>query len=287
MKLRTKLIQVTDLAGRELDLEGIPVEIILNKKAAGKTLDQVLVGYKEFDEGEIYGQTLLGFYNVQDDGSLFVDGSHIQLFNQVTQENIKVTGITRPGLNDDCEVSFEDVKQFIEDFNIEKPDEVFTGISEEEKDVLLAIRQQNEASTRAAKAQADKDLKEAEAALQAKALEDADAALRAKIKSSELHDEKSYKEIQAFYKSKDCKEYVSPPFHVFFGAEADEEPCLLIRRGAASDKAPAIKDWWQEPDQTAFEDGPIITFEHDDLGEQKKVVFNSETGVIKSAGNGE
>lgn len=277
MKLKTKVIYVTSPEGRHLDLDGVSVDILLNGKKSGKTLADVLAGYREFDRGEIYGQSLLSYYNLQDDGSLFVDGSHLQL---QTEDGtlVKITRIKRPTLNDDCSIPFKTVQQFASDFAIAKPEEVFTDLNDEEKAVFVAEREKEEATTRAQKAQAEKELQDAEAARVAKVKED-DKALRAQMKEGQLHEEESFKELQAYYKGKGCKEYTTDPYTVFFGANSDEEPCLLVKRTTD----PAIRPWYQEPEQTAYEDdGSKIVISFDDLGKKKTVELNPETGEIKT-----
>lgn len=281
MELKTKKILFTDSQGKEINVKCCKIDIYLNgKKTAFSLLE--MFSYIEFDAGEIYGNSLLSFYKVQEDGSLHVAGSTVQLFNANTNEFILVKEIVRPGMHDDDEISFDEVKKFAHDFSIEKPEEVFPDLNDEEKQVFVAEREKREAETAKEKAEAAKALQEAETARLEKEKEDAataaeqaDKDLRAKVKPENIYYDKKYqREVKDYYKNKGCTEHVSEPYRVWFGKDSEEEPCLFIQRG---------KDWKEQPSQESYEgETPtelIIVF--DDLGTERELVFNTETGDIK------
>lgn len=276
MQLKTKIIDITDAHGNEIDIEDVPVALYLNGKPHERSLSDVITE-ADYDDGQIECNTLLSFYKVQKDGSLHVEGSTIQLFNTATKEFILVKEISRPFLNDDDDISFEEVRKFAHDFAIAKPHEVFTDLNDEDKQVFIAEIEKREAETQKEKAEATKALAEAEAAQKEKEKEDADQAdkkLRESLDASTVHDEKGYLKVQSYYKSKKCDEKTTNPFHVFFGKDSGEEPCLLIKRG---------NDWWEEPEQTAWEgeNAKELIIEFNDLGTKRELVFNTETGEIK------
>lgn len=256
MKLKTKVLYVTDAAGNEIDLDDIPVQIYQNGSKTPLTLDQLLVGHSEFDEGEIYGQTLLSLLELRDDGKLYYENSYVEL---VTEHGpLRITGIERPGTTDDERITLDHIREFSKGLGISHPDKLFADLlSDDDKQTL--------ASEFNPKAQAAADPADAE--------RKADAALRAQVKPEQLYDEKKYRELLAYYKDKKCKQYVAEPYHIFFG-NPDEEPCLFITR---------TKNLKHEPDQTAMEGetDKELVIQFDDLGTQREVVLNTESGEIK------
>lgn len=285
MILLTKLFLITDASGEDIDVKRMNIGVYLNGKKTEFTLRN-LFSKTEFDDGEIYGNSLLGFYNVTDDGKLFVEGSLVELRNEDNAEQIKFVKIKRPGITNDKEISFEDVQKFVQDFGIEKPADVFPDLNDEEKNVLIAEQDQREATTRQEKTNAQKAIDEAEAARIEKEKEEqaqqaeveADKAMRAKINPANVYDGERYNETKEYFKNANGKEYISQPYHIFFANE--EDPVLLIKRG---------KDWYEHPKQEAFEseteDEIIIEFE--DMKVTKELTFNSATGEIKIVGNGQ
>lgn len=273
MKLKTKLIHITDATGNDIDVSTSNCGLYLNGKKHTLSLPDVIRDW-EYDDGEIYGNTLLSFYNVTDDGKLFVAGSEIELRND-KGEQIKVTKITRPGIHDDTTISFEEVQKFVFDFEIENPEEVFPDLNDEEKQVLIAQRETNEATTRKQKSDADKALQDAEADRLAKEKETADKELRASLPTETVFNESAYREVKAFYKGKST-EHISDPYHVWYGK--NEEPCLFIKRGTSANSA-----WWEQPKQLALEGETSneLVIEFNDLGKERELVFNMETKEIE------
>lgn len=268
MKLKTKSFYVADANGNEIDLDGMLVEIYKNANKTGLSLKDLLIGHHEFEEGEIYGQTLLSYFKLEDDGKLYYEGNVVQLMAE--GQPIHITSIERPGMNDDEDINFETIKEFSNAFEINKPEELFADLlSEEEKQVFVSERN---AKKEKEKPQAEDPAETERKKQQAEA--EADVALRASLKPDQVYDDKKYQKVRSVYKDEGSKEYVAAPYHLFFG-NPDEEPNLFIKRG---------KDWWQCPDQTAYE-GETETqliIEYDDLGTQREIIFNTETGEIKS-----
>lgn len=290
MKLKTKLFLITDSTGEEMDIENRNIGIYLNGEKHPASVAE-LFNYAEYDEGEIYGNSLLSYYQVTDDGKLSVEGSTIELRDNDTQEQIKFVRIVRPSVNDDGQISFDVVRLFSESFTIAKPDEVFTDLTDEEKQIFISERAIQEATTQKQKAAAQKALDDAEterlAAEKSKADSDkakadaeklqqdkeAEAQLKESIDPKLIQEKKDYKATQNFYAGIDFKEYIHPPYHLFYGKSEEDEPSILIKRG---------ETWWEESadaylndenDKTAtivFTDGEI----------QKQLTLNIETGEI-------
>lgn len=277
MELLTKKILITDSKGEEINVKRRNIGIYLNGQKTTFSLRD-LFKYTEFSDGEIYGDSLLGYYNVTDDGKLFVEGSEIEL-REDTGEQIKVVKIKRPGLTNDDEITFEEVQKFAHDFSISKPHEVFSDLNEEEKNVFIAEYEEREATTRKQKADAAKVLEEAETARKEKEKEEAgiqaDKELRAKVKPENLYNEKLMRQLRTMMKEKKCNENIKDKFHVFYGAGSNEEPLLMIKQG---------KDWWERPEEQEFlvgETDKELVIEFSDLGTQREATFNTETGEIK------
>lgn len=297
MELKTQKFLITDSKGEETNVKRKNIAIYLNGKQTPFSLRD-LFGYIEFGGGEIYGNSLLSFYKVQEDGSLSVEGSIVQLFNADTNEFILVKEIKRPGMNDDTTISFEEVQKFAHDFSIEKPDEVFPDLNDEEKQVFIAEREKREAETTKQKAEAAKALQEAETArlekekeeqeIKAKeeaktAAQQADKDLRAKVKPENIYYDKKYqRDVKDYYKKQGCNEYASGALRVWFGKASEEEPCLFIQRGMQNE-AHGLQDWFEQPKQESFEgETPNeLIIEFTDLGTERELVFNKETGNIK------
>lgn len=284
MELLTKKLIITDSKGEEVNVKRKNIGIYLNGKKTDFSMRD-LFKYTEYDDGEIYGDSLLGYYAATDDGKLSVAGSVVEFRDEDSGEQIKVVKIKRPGLTNDDEITFEEVQKFAHDFSIEKPEEVFPDLNDEEKQVFIAEREKREAETAKEKAAAAQALAEAETARVAKEKEDAeketlaaavkaDKDLRESLKPASVYDEKGMRELRTYYKDKKCGENTTPPYHVFHGAQSEEEPCLLIKRG---------KDWWEQPEQTALqgETPDKLIIEFTDLGTQRELAFNTETGSIK------
>lgn len=277
MKLRTKLFPITDAKGNDIDLSGKPVIIILNGELTDIHLHD-LVSSLELDENEIYGNSLLSYYTPQD-GKLVVEGSTIELAIEGTDERILITGIKRPGLNNDTVIPFEHVQKFAEFFKVAKPDEVFTDLNAEEKQFFIDARTIAASTAKAAADKATAEKAIADKASAYAAAKQAETELRASIDPKRIHDKKSYLADQAFYANLEpeaFKEYIQGPYHLFFGKSEDESPFVLIKRGA---------DWWEEPADTqiADESDEQLVVEFTDGKTLKSITLNISAGEMTIA----
>lgn len=238
MKLQTQLFLITDSKGKEINVEKKNIILALNgERTTG--LKDIFSGL-EFDAGEIYGNSLLSYYNVNEDGSLEVEGSKVQLLDAETDEPILVKRIKRPGVHDDSTISFEDIQKFSDYFKIAKPDEVFSNLSALEKQIFIEARIsreeiiKNEAAATLAKETADlANQQKADAETERIAKEKAEAELKASIDPAYVQDEKAYQATKAFYATLDgFKQYTQDKYHLFYGDDPNESLCLLIERGA-------------------------------------------------------
>jgi len=268
MKLRSKIFIVTDASGNEINAEDKKVVLSLNGERLETTLQDVCSDL-EFDDGEIYGNTLLSYYGINPDGSLEVEGSKIQLLDAETGEPILIKEIKRPTVHDDTNIPFEHVQKFVEYFKVAKPDEVFDNLNTEEKQAFIDARisadntkQAEEASRATQKAQAD-----AEAAKQA------EAALKASIDPTKVNENKDYISIQGFYSGIDFKEYIKDNLHLFYGQDENNMPCILIKRG---------KDWWEELQEPVVldETDTSVELEYLDGEVTKRLTLDIPTGEI-------
>lgn len=240
MKLQTQLFIITDSKERNINVEDRNIIVALNGERLPTRLQDIFSAL-EFDAGEIYGNSLLSYYHINEDGSMEVEGSKVQLMDAETDELIKVKKIKRPTVHDDSNISFENIQKFAEYFKIAKPDEVFYNLNDTEKQLFISDRTtketaiQNSASEAAASQAAAEALKAAEAKL---ANEQAETTLRASIDPSYVQDNKAYLATQSFYAALDgFKEYISDKHHLFYGEDPNHSFCLLIKRGA---------NWWEE-----------------------------------------
>lgn len=278
MKLKTKTIYITDSKGEEIDVEGLPIILVLNGQKTETKLTDVL-GYTEFDEGEIYTNSLLSYYKPQEDGSIAVEGSSIQLMNADTGEFILVKKIVRPDINDDTDISFELVKLFAETFNVIKPEEVFTHLNDEEKQVFIAEREQKEAGTKKEKLEAEQKLADAETERLAKEKEDtikAEKELKKSIDENYVCEKKEFTSEEAFYRGIDFKQYVNHPYHLFYGNDNENEPKVFIKRGIVGEP------WYQEVEDVfvAAQNDETATIEFSDGDKPKQMVLDIATGEI-------
>lgn len=241
MKLRSKVLIVTNESGNEINLEEKEVVLALNGERLDTKLQDVCSDM-EFDDGEVYGNTLLSYYGIQPDGSLQVDGSNIQLIDAATGDKILVKEMKRPSVHDDTEMPFEHLLKFIEYFKIAKPEEVFHNLSKEEKQALADDRTaaQDKAMKEAEKSRQENESAKSQADEAAAAQAEAD--LKASIHPDLIRDQKDYNAIRSFYSGIDFKEYIKENIHLFYGKDENNPPSVLIKRGKA---------WWeecQEPD---------------------------------------
>jgi hypothetical protein len=272
MKLKTKKISFTDANGNEIDVEGVPVEILLNGEPSGLKLNDVLHGHREYDDGEIYCQTLLSYFDVKEDGKLYFENSYVELVTPTGA--LKVTRISRPSTHDDTRIDFDTLNKFVQQLGITHPDKLFTDLlSDAQKQEFVQAREQRSASAQGV----DTAETERQTAV------NADEELRAQVDphTSVLHEEAGIKDLRRYYKENGCKEYTSGAYRLFFGSPSTE-PCLFIQRGTAN-PAYGLKEWWEEPDQTPFEgeEPNELVIEFTDLSARRELVFNKETGDIK------
>lgn len=265
MKLRSKVIIITDAAGTEINIEEKDTVLALNGQRLDTKLQDVC-SELEFDDGEFYGNTLLSYYGIQADGSLQVEGSNIQLLDAATGEQILVKEMKRPSVHDDIEIPFEHVQKFAEYFKISKPDEVFHNLNESEKQVF--IDQRISASQASASASAKKQADEAQAAAQA------EAELKASIDPALIQEQKDYNATKGFYAGIDFKEYIKGAVHLFYGKDDNNLPCVLIKRGKA---------WWEEcPEPEVLEEtDTTLVISYLDGNSPKRLTLDIVSGEVK------
>lgn len=273
MLLKSKLFLIADLNNNiNVNVEGREIAIQHNGQKTETKLSDI-ISEAEYDDGEIYGNSLLSYYNVMEDGSLEVPGSKIMLIDVATDTPILIKKIERPFIKSDDNIYFEDIKKFAEFFKIEKPEEVFTDLSDEEKQWFISDRQAN-----AATAQADPDNSAEEAAAASEKEKQlklqAEADLKATIDPEYVQDYNQYVAMKGFYGNIGYSEHVEPPYHVFYGNDPKHAPCVLIKRG---------ENWWQELKEAEVDidrtgDNPIFRFM--DGTEQKELVINIATGQL-------
>lgn len=273
MLLKSKLFLIADLNNNiNVNVEGREIAIQHNGQKTETKLSDI-ISEAEYDDGEIYGNSLLSYYNVMEDGSLEVPGSKIMLIDVATDTPILIKKIKLPFIKSDDNISFEDIKKFTEFFKIEKPEEVFTDLSDEEKQWFISDRQANAASVQTAP---DNSAEEAAAAAEKeKQLKlQAEADLKATIDPEYVQDYNQYVATKGFYGNIGYSEHVEPPYHVFYGNDPKHAPCVLIKRG---------ENWWQELKEAEVDidrtgDNPIFRFM--DGTEQKELVINIATGQL-------
>lgn len=279
MKLKTKLFLITDSTGEEIDVENKDAILMLNGQKTSSRIPDVFTD-TEYDEGEIYGNSLLSYYQVQEDGSLEVEGSKIQ-FALESGEPILVKRILRPDVNDDTIIPFEHVQKFAEFFAIAKPEEVFVNLNEDEKQVFISSRNEKvwvakqkadeEENARTEQAKKEKEKSDAEKAKQAK---EAEAKLKASINPRFVSEKKDYISEQSFYRGIDFKEYIHPPYHLFYGKSDDEMPKVFIKRG---------ETWWEETKDADIidENDKTVVIEFTDGHTAKQLTLDIASGEIK------
>lgn len=279
MKLRSKNFLITDAQGNDIDPNDHDIIIIRNGELTDIRLHHVFSDM-ELHENKIYGNSLLSYFNLQD-GKLVVEGSTIEFALVANNERIPITWIKRPAINDDTIISFEEIVKFSELFKVAKPDEVFTDMNHEEKQVFVDQRNERSAAQKKAdeaaaqaeaeRLQAETEKANAEKEEQAQKAKQAEAELKASIDPKFVHSKKDYLSTQAFYRGIDFKEYIDGPYHLFAGKSEDESPLVLIKRGA---------DWWEEPTDTEISDksDKTITIEFTDGEILKNITLNTDTG---------
>jgi len=266
MKIRTKLFEITDSKGNDIDPEDHDIIIMQNGEPTETRLADIFTDL-ELDENEIYGNSLLSYYELKD-GKLSVEGSMVEFAIAGSHERVLITAIKRPSVNDDSVIPFEHIQKFVEFFKVAKPEEVFTDLNENEKQIFINARlDASIASTTAAEATkaADKEKTAAEA-------KKAEAELKAGIDPKFIHNKKDYLSTQTFYRGIDFKEYIDGPYHLFNGKSDNEAPFVLIKRGT---------DWWQEPHDTQIADETDTTMvvEFSDGNIIKRITLNTDSGA--------
>lgn len=267
MKLRTKLFPITNLKGEEINVDGKPIVLSLNGELMETKLEDVFTDL-EFDDGEIYGNSLLSYYKVNEDGSLEVEGSKVQLFDSSSNEPVLVKQIKRPGINADTDIPFEHVKKFAEYFKIAKPEEVFKDLNDSEKQIFVSERDSiKELHTKAIVEKAEEDRISAETA---------ERELKASIDPIYVQEKKHYLTTQSFYAGMEgFKEYIKDKYHLFYGDDPEQAPCVLIKRGDA---------WWEEcrEDDTEIMEktDSLVIIEFNDGQIHKKLTLDRAAGQI-------
>lgn len=272
MKLKTKLFLITNSKGQEINVKRKDVALDLNgERMKTKLLD--IISKTEFDDGEIYGNSLLSYYQVNEDGSLQVEGSKIQLVDASTNEPILVKQIIRPGIYNDIDMPFDHVQKFVEFFKITKPDEVFDNLSDDEKQVFISERTAKEKSQsiETEASTADKAAAESERLQKEKQNKE----LKESIDPAYVHENSGITSTRTFYSGiEGFKEFIKDQYHLFYGDNPAYEPCVLIKRGT----------WWEECREELTEviqkDDTTVVIEFMDGTEKKKVTLDINAGTI-------
>jgi len=273
MKLKSKIFYIVNPKGEEISIKGKAVALDLNGQRSDIKLKDI-ISHLEFDSGEFYGNSLLSYYQVNEDGSLQVEGSKVQLVDEATGEPILIKKIEKPGVHDDGDMPFEHVQKFAEFFKIAKPEEVFTSLSEEEKQTFI--------SERAAKAQPaidqaaqDAAAETETAALELEAQKKANAALKASIHPSYVQEQSDYNTTQSFYAGlPGYKEHIKEKYHLFYGPDPAYPPCVLIKHG----------EWWEEltEENTEIMDktDKTVVIDFKGINQNGKLTLDNQTGDI-------
>lgn len=271
MKLKSQIFISTDAQGNKINVEGRDIIIKLNGEKMPTRLFDIFK-HLEFDTGEIYGNSLLSYYTPQEDGSLAVEGSIVQFVDAKTDELIMIKGFEKPSIHDDGPITFENIKLFAEYFKISKPEEVFKDLSSEEKQTFISAREAAVVQPVVEEVRVVDKEKEA-AELQEK--QQAEATLKASIDPQFVLDNGGYAAVQGFYSNVKSKEYIEVPYHLFHGPDPEQQPCILIKRGA---------DWWEEikPEnlETLEKTDTTLVVGFKDGETPKKATLDIETGTL-------
>ena len=283
MKLLTKLFLITDAKGKDINIKGKPIVVALNGEKTITKLEDIF-SHPEYDMGEIYGNSLLSLYQVQEDGSLQVEGSKIQLINFDTDELILVKKIDKPWVKADTDIPFEDVQKFSEYFKIAKPEEVFSSLTAEEKQSFISAReakaQENEVAAKAAANQAETEAATTKAAadlLLKEQKEKEETEYKATLDPQYVLDQNAYESLRTYYKGLEgFKHYINGLYEFFYGDDPSYPIGLAIKRGDA---------WWEEindEDLTIIEkNDKEVIIEFPDKGVPTRLILNREAGDIE------
>lgn len=266
MKLRTKTLFIASAAGHSINIEGREVAIIHNGVKLDTKLSEIISAL-EFDDGEISGNSLLSYYKVQEDGSLEVKGSKIQLVLLPDNEIIHIKKIDRPFVNEDEDMPVEHIQKFIEYFNVEDPESVFTDLSKEEKAYIV------EKKTPASPEAQEPDTAAVEAAEAANKAKEEEAAFKSSINPQFVIEKKKYTSHQSYYREIGFKEYIKEKYHLFYGKDDNEGPNVLIERG---------EDWMQEVEEVEIveENDKTLIIEFTDRENTVQITLDIDTGEI-------
>lgn len=270
MKLKSEIFISTDSKGNLINVEGRDIILKLNGENLPTKLFDIFT-HLEFDTGEIYGNSLLSYYVPQEDGSLSVEGSKVQLVDAKTDELILIKGFEKPAIHDDGPISFQNIKEFAEYFKIANPEEVFKDLSQEEKQVFISEKESVQ-TKRQSEQEANNEIKRQEELQQKK---QAEAALKASIDPKFVLDNGGYSSVKGFYSDVKSKEYIEGPYHLFHATDNEQEPCILIKRG---------DDWWEEinPEnlETLDNTDTALVVGFKDGETHKKAKLDLETGKL-------
>lgn len=267
MKLKTKTFSTVNTAGNDINLEEREVGILLNGVLSEAKLPDIISAL-EFDDGEISGNSLLSYYPVMEDGSLEVKGSKIQLILLPDNEMIRIIKIDRSFVRDDEEMAVELIQKFIEYFNVNEPEAVFTDLNTEEKQYLVDNKK-----APAATEPAQPDTASIEAAEAAQASKETEAAFKASINPQFVIEKKKYISHQSFYLEIGFKEHIKEPYHLFYGKDDNESPNVLIKRG---------EDWMQEVEEVEIveENDKTVIVEFKDKETTVQIALDLESDEI-------
>ena len=274
MKLKTKLFLVTDSKGNPIDLEEANTIIVLNGQPTEIKLRHIFSSL-EYEEGEIYGNTLLSYYNIID-GKLLVEGSEVQFMMADTKDPVLISAIERPSVNDDEVIPFDKVANFSELFLIAKPDEVFTDLTQDEKQFFVdgrKVKQKQEDIRKGEEQKLKEKADQEKAALAEESRKKAEEELKASIKPEYIQENKDYITTQRFFAGIGVEEYITGPYHLFYGPDRDQEPSLLIKRGDT---------WWEECLELDITEETVktVTIKFNDGKTPKQLTLNIEKKEI-------
>lgn len=266
MKLRTKTFFIASAAGHSINIEGREVAIIHNGVKLDTKLSEIISAL-EFDDGEISGNSLLSYYQVQEDGSLQVNGSKIQLVLLPDNEIINIKKIDRPFVNEDEDMPVEHIQKFIEYFNVEDPESVFTDLSAEEKAYLV------EKKTAAPPEAQEPDTAAAETAEASNKAKEEEADFKSSINPQFVIEKNKYTSHQSYYREIGFKEYIKEKYHLFYGKDDNEGPNVLIERG---------EDWMQEVEEVEIveENDKTVIVELKDKDVSIQIALDIDSGDI-------
>ena len=249
MKLKEKIFKFTTQDGKPARLSDEKITIIINDNEW--EIDAVFKKH-DYEDGFLYGYSLLQYFTPEK-GLLTDKEGHTVKFLNEKKEPLNIVEMKIPGIWDPpIEVSVDYIKDYSNTIGIQHPENLFTDLSKEEKDMLIAESKKKE--DKIAKEKEDKE-KDDERIADEKEKDDERIADEKKKDDERIADEKKkddeqklkddlkedgylcewddYLLYQKEYSKGDAKEYKKDKYHVFY--EKDEEEVLLILFKAGND----------------------------------------------------